>query len=403
MKLRLLLVIALALLAAIVFAHEEFDAALIEADAELDQEMEFAAEEEMNADEAAEEEAEEEVEEEVEEPVQVPLPATQTVPITQIAGVVQIPVAALQGFNSPAPNPYDQVKVVSGAQPIANGWALKQQGALQPMNTTDLFAYGYERIQKKLFNPFLLSKNYKMRSYSYVLVPGFGGAAADYFKPVRAALDSFGVHPVQVKTVPVDYTKSTVDNAAAVFKTLRETFLSLKNQTIVVVTHANGIVPLHAAYALYPEAAEFIHGLIPINPTWGGSALATGIVPKEAVKEAEALGFKASVSLKDLTHASRREFVGKYPVDYNALRILTVSTHDEKPVGPLAATTSYIKKLFNEINDGVSALSDQFIPGSRAIILPVGHNALVLPKFDPTFDQVAAIQSIFYSFFKTTP
>lgn len=411
MNFRLLLLIALAVLAAMAFGNEKYDNALLEADADVDMDLNVDADadeelddEDMVDEDANEEDAPEAFLEVEDEPVKIP--ATHYMHNSGIGGVVQLPIAALNSVN-PTPDPYDLVKVSSDLGESINGWALREQGAIAPINATDLYSLAYERIDKKVFNPFLISKNYNIRGYTYVLVPGFGQASNNkYFKPVESALESFGVHPMQVKTLHIDYEhKSTIDNAAHVFKAMSEIFTTLHNQTIVVVTHANGIVPFHAAYALYPEMASFVHGVIPLNPVWGGSVLATRAMPAQYSLDAAAVGFKnTSVALNELTYGSRMEFVRKYPVDYNALRIMTVSTHDEQPVGALAKTTAYIKAVTKELNDGVTTLSDQLIPGSRTLLLSLGHNDLVLPVVpDYKFNQITAIQSVFYTFFKTTP
>lgn len=280
-----------------------------------------------------------------------------------------------------------------------SGWALRERGAPDPVNTTDLFSVAYDRIKVKAWLLPNISDAYGIRDHTYVIVPG-ALSGKQYLAPIQNALAQYGVPAQQIVVAHMDYRRPTLDNAKILFNTVNSTFDKFKQQDIVVITHSNGVIPIHAMYALFNQSIPMIHGVIAYQPIWGGS----DIVADPGLKLAANQIFHGAASLTDLSYKSRHEFVRLYPVPYNRFRMLTVSTHTNKPSAPFAATTFGLKKTAG-LNDGVVPLVDQLVPGARAIIVEnADHAALVFPSTAKcAWDSTLFAQATLYTLFKQTP
>jgi len=260
-------------------------------------------------------------------------------------------------------------------------------------------------LKQKIWSPVNITLAYPIREYTYVLVGGYN-TLNRYMDPVAEALVSYGVGRNQIIRAPINYKASTLESAKVLFNLLNTTYWNVfKEQKIIFVTHSNGVIPVHALYALFPDARAMIHGLISLNPTWGGSVIASnyGGLPKDVLAAAKGFGLKGR-TVNDISYNARREFVRAYPVDYNEMRVLVLATHAAKPSARYVATSKYVSLYSKEINDGVLSLSDQIVPGGRVVLVSdCDHEQLVYPSASLINNPLLSAQSYIYTFFKVTP
>jgi len=314
-------------------------------------------------------------------------------------------VAGVKPFAPPAPIKAPIGVIIPPEKKCQAGWTLKERAAPESVNSTDLYALAYDRYKTCKWVPANVSVKFPIKEFTYVLVGG-PQARKDYFGPVRKALENYGVPKENCITASVQWNLGVNKSAEVLFKAINHTFFNvLKEQRIVIIAHSVGVIPVHAMLTANNTAASLIHGVIAINPVWGGSYIADNYkgLPADVSKVVQAQGIPAGV-LAQATYGARKQAVRAFPLDYNSFRAMVIATHIEKSKD-FAATVSYLKKYSKEINDGVVALSDQVIPGGRAVILNnLDHDDLVYPT-DKTAatDSVVAAQSYIYSFFKATP
>jgi len=195
------------------------------------------------------------------------------------------------------------------------------------------------------------------------------------------------------------------ENARKLFKLVNTAFYAKAEQPIIIVVHSQGIVPVHAYLALYPEAASQVHAVLAYNPIWGGSVIADNIagLPADVQKLAAGQGLTGATA-KDVTYKSRQEMVRSFPLDFNSFRVMVAATHLQASKEFLPSL-QYLRKYSKTVSDGIITLQDQIIPGARAVMLDkLDHDDLVYasPATAPVNSTVAA-QAMLYTLFKLTP
>ncbi len=395
--------------------------AFTELGAELEVNAEAELEAEAEADEVAETETETEAESEAEaetESENTPAPVAVVVAPAPVAVAPVIKpafdptairtdaVKALNPVVAPPGQAAPSMTVILPDLKPQVGWTFRERGAPESVNMTDLYTVAYDRIKCKMWQPVNISQNYPIKEYTYVVVGGTDGGKG-YFEPIGTALRSYGVPKESVLVAPINYAIPTVKNADAFFKQLNNTYFNvLKEQKFIIFAHGQGMVQVHAVLSLYPTAASMIHGVIGINPVWGGSVIASNFkgLPADVEKVAKSLGL-TELAAADIGYPSRQSLIRSFPIDYNAARVLVIATHKEKADKKYEVTTKYIREYTKEINDGFVALTDQIVPGGRAIMLGnLDHDDLVFPSAkDAPVDATLAAQAYIYTFFKATP
>jgi hypothetical protein len=267
-----------------------------------------------------------------------------------------------------------------------------------------MYSIAYDRLKCGMWVPANISLNYPVAQFSYILVGGPAGKPG-LFQPVQAALETYGVPKFAVQVPGLDYSESTLGTARKLFQLVNTTFYAKAEQPIILVVHSQGIVPVHAYLALYPEAASQVHAVLAYNPIWGGSVIADNIagLPADVQKLAAGQGITASTA-KGVTYKSRQEMVRAFPLDFNSFRVIVAATHLQASKEFLPSL-QYLRKYSKTVSDGIITLQDQIIPGARAVMLDkLDHDDLVYtsPATAPVNSTVAA-QAMLYTLFKLTP
>lgn len=369
--------------------------AFTELGAEVEVDTQAEAEDFVETEADAEAQAESEMEAEAEE-TNTPVKAATPAPV---------PVVAKPATPAPAPVKAATGAVVPPAKTSQAGWTFKERAAPESVNSTDLYSLAYDRFKTCKWAAVNVSAKFPIKEFTYVLVSG-PQMRKGYFEPIEKALANYGVPKTSIIRPAINWNVNSNTSAEALFKSLNNTFYNvLKEQRMVIIAHSAGIIPVHAMLTGNNTSASIVHGVIAINPIWGGTYLAENAqgLPADVSKTFKEVGLPSQV-IAESTYTARQKAVRGFPLDYNSFRAMVIATHIEKSK-EWDATIGYLKKYSKEINDGVVALSDQIIPGGRAIIIGnMDHDDLVYPtEKNAATDSVMAAQSYIYSFFKATP
>lgn len=199
---------------------------------------------------------------------------------------------------------------------------------------------------------------------------GWNKVGIPYLDENLAALQAFGY---SARRLAIKTEDGVAKNAEFIDGQIKSE--AAKGNKVILFAHSKGAVDSTAAIALDPALVPLVHGLIAIQPVWGGSPMAEMVKSSKlldaAVKLVIEQVFKGqNDAVLDLDFQRRHDFVAKnvYPVAKVPTVVVRSTFNRSVSKSPLWANQKYITAKYKKPNDGMVMIADQQIPGAAATI-----------------------------------
>jgi triacylglycerol lipase len=183
-------------------------------------------------------------------------------------------------------------------------------------------------------------------------------------------LDGLKAAGMQVDRAPINTIDSVEHNAKVIADMVKK--YAAEGKKVVLIGHSKGGCDSEAALAMYPEIDKDVRGLVTIQTPYGGSPMADDLDSIPGLEQLlspalDVLG-GGKQSCLDLKYEERQKFLAKYPMP-KGIPTVCMASNKQSPLSPLFATSEWMKQRYGVQNDGLVAVDDAFIPGSKTVTL----------------------------------
>jgi pimeloyl-ACP methyl ester carboxylesterase len=190
-----------------------------------------------------------------------------------------------------------------------------------------------------------------------------------YFDENIAAMRAMGISAYRIGVK----TENGIDtNAAQIAGDIRAR--AAEHRRVILFAHSKGAADALAALAKDPSLAQHVHGVIAVQPVFGGSPIADFIAKQRLLSPAVKLVFERAFggqtsAVTDLSAQNRSSFHAKWPYP-SSLRTVVIRSTFNRPLSKslLWPNQKLITKFTGAPNDGMVKLADQSVPGAAATL-----------------------------------
>lgn len=261
-------------------------------------------------------------------------------------------------------------KLVEDLGPPPIGWALEGKPAT---DATARFDALYEAAKSGA-----LKLPEKVKDVTVLLVPGlFTERYPGYMDETKAALQKAGA---KVELVKIDTDASAESNAKKI-----ALHIARAKGKVLPFAHSKGVTDTLEALARHPQLADKLASGVMLQGVVSGTMVARDVVQCEELRSVvggfiEDCFHGDAKALSDLTYDARQKFFAEHPLP-DGLDLVSVASACDHPLAPTAAGSGYIQALYHQPSDGLVAVDDAIVPGSRAVKLKhLDHAAAVMPQ-----------------------
>jgi hypothetical protein len=204
----------------------------------------------------------------------------------------------------------------------------------------------------------------------FIAVGGLSSGAAPDELYFDQNLDGLKAAGMQVDRAPINTIDSIEHNAKVIADLVKK--YAAQGKQVVLIGHSKGGCDSEAALAMYPEIDKDVRGLVTIQTPYGGSPMADDLdeIPglEQVVGPALDVLGGTKESCLELKYEERKKFLAKYPMP-KGIPTVCMASNKQSVFSPLFTTSEYMKQRYGVQNDGLVAVDDAFIPGSKTVTL----------------------------------
>ena len=204
----------------------------------------------------------------------------------------------------------------------------------------------------------------------FIAVPGLSSGAAPDEAYFDQNLDGLKAAGMQVARAPINTIGSVEHNAKIIADMVKK--YAAEGKKVVLIGHSKGGCDSEAALAMYPEIDKDVRGLVTIQTPYGGSPMADDLDAIPGLEDVVGPALKVlggtKASCLELKYEERQKFLAKYPMP-KGIPTVCMASNKQSVFSPLFTTSEYMKQRYGVQNDGLVAVDDAFIPGSKTVTL----------------------------------
>lgn len=219
------------------------------------------------------------------------------------------------------------------------------------------------------------------REYDYLFVPGYlwkWFLSSQYF---AESVTTFNDHGLDAFFADQINSTGTVAANADLLVTIIKKMHAARGKQIVLIGHSKGALDCLAAVAKYrTELAPLVRGIVCLQAPIAGSPIASDLVYGTSIMAQiihiayRILGWDIE-SLKDLTHANRKQFFTEWGQHWPVRSVPVLCFSSAFQEGSSRCTVSqllkapemYMMMLYGAVSDGVVTAEDSELPGTMVV------------------------------------